>query len=64
MLLDLSTYRGVAGSSKHARAVVACTTHLPMAMAGAWTVCAYPLKAGVALTWYGVHATARAVDES
>ena len=51
---DLSPSRVVAASTGHARAVVVTTTHLPMAMAGPWTVCVYPLMDGVTLTSYGV----------
>ena len=54
MLQDLTPSRVVTGPSQHVLAVVASTTHLPMAMAGPWTVCAYPLMDGVTLTSYGV----------
>ena len=51
----------VAASATHASGVVASTTHLPMAMAGPWTV-RVPTHGRVSLTSYGVHATARVVD--
>ena len=62
MVQDLSHSRVVTASAGHARAVLVSTTHLPMAKAGTEAVRAYPLMAGVALTSYGVHATARLVD--
>ena len=63
MLQDLSPSRVLAASAGYAMAVVASTTHLPMAMAGPWTV-RVPTHGRVALTSYGVHATARVVDAS
>ena len=53
MLQDLSPSRVVAASARHAKAVLASTTHLHMAKAGAGPY-AYPLMDGVALTLYGV----------
>ena len=64
MVQDLSPSRVVAASAGHARAVVASTTHLPMAKAVVLGPCAYPLVAGVTLTSCGIHGTARAVDAS
>ena len=63
ILQDLSPSTVVTVPPQHARAVVASTTHLPMAMAGPWTV-RVPTHGRVALTSYGVHATARVVDAS
>ena len=63
MLQDLSPSRVVAASAVHASAMVASTTHLPMDIAGPCTV-RVPTHGRVALTSYGVHATARAVDAS
>ena len=54
MLQDLSPSRVVAASAGHASAVVDSTAHLPMAMAGPWTVRVPTLMDGFALTSYGV----------
>ena len=54
MVQDLSPSRVVTASDGHVRAVVASTTHLPMAKAVVLGPCAYPLMASVALTLYGV----------
>ena len=61
MLQDLSASRVVSALAEHAKPVIASTTHLPMAMAGPWTV-RVPTHGRVALTSYGVHATPRVVD--
>ena len=57
MLQDLSPSRVVAASAGHARAVVASTTHLLLDKAGPWTVLV-PTHGRIALTSYGIHATA------
>ena len=60
MLQDLSPSRVVAASAKHAGAVVVSTTHLPMAMAGPWTVCV-PTRGRYRAHVVRCDATARAV---
>ena len=63
MLQDLSPCRVVAGPPQHARAVVVSTTHLPMAMAGPWTV-RVPTHGPCRAHVVRCDATARAVDKS
>ena len=60
---DLSPSRVVAASTGHARDVVVTTTHLPMAMAGPWTV-RIPTHGRCHAHVVRCHATARGVDAS
>ena len=63
MLQDLSPSRVVAASSRHARALVASKNHLPMAMAGPWTM-RVPTHGRCHAHVVRCHATARVVDAS
>ena len=63
MLQDLSPSRVVAASAGHATAVVVTTTHLPMAMAGPWTV-RVPTRGRYRAHLIRCDATARVVDAS